>query len=404
MAVAVRSFKEYSMKRRIAALRLQAWYRMVLIRQTWAGHLQDFRRYSTIWKPLLDSLGRLANGPGSPSNAYIRADIKTHRELIKSRSITWESIKTQHNDMMRTNLDSDASTASYPIDETEKLDSAVLSALNLPDDNMNKENDTDIETDGSSAPNSAQTNKIVKLSSNLNTATNTCSRPPCDHIQLTKDVIRWLDRQDSKYRNFFVRRIYQLAMGERSRILKKNITGTRRTTIWETYLDQKSAQRILWTEYKYEHRQLPLQHSTENHERGIFVWYVAKHDNVPRLIKLIDNAESRSRRQLATGATSLFFDNNHTASKIANKIQEEDEDDNCGVLTWHEESHSILADPFASTPLKVHTMHRDELSNFTSSSSWKPPLRLTQEERSCVQRKGTVLLLGRSGTGYVLEN
>ena len=110
------------------------------------------------------------------------------------------------------------------------------------------------------------------------------ARPQCDHIQLTKHVIRWLDRQDSKYRGFFVRRIQQLALGERSRILMKHLTGTRRTTIWETYLEQKSGQRILWTEYKYE----PRHHLSEKHveiqERGILVWYVAKHDQVSRLI------------------------------------------------------------------------------------------------------------------------
>ncbi len=91
---------------------------------------------------------------------------------------------------------------------------------------------------------------------------------------ITKDVLKWLDPQDFKYRGLFLRRIRQLANGERSRILKKNVTGCQ-TTIWETYLDQKSGQRILWTEFR---NKQDTEHPYEcEYEYGILIWYVAKH-------------------------------------------------------------------------------------------------------------------------------
>ena len=36
--------------------------------------------------------------------------------------------------------------------------------------------------------------------------------PECEHVKLTKEVLKWIHRQDSKYRNFFVRRCNQLAL------------------------------------------------------------------------------------------------------------------------------------------------------------------------------------------------
>ena len=63
---------------------------------------------------------------------------------------------------------------------------------------------------------------------------------------VTKAVLTWIRKTEGKFVNFFLRRIEQLASGQRSRILQKNLVGSA-TTIYETYLDQHSAQRILWT-------------------------------------------------------------------------------------------------------------------------------------------------------------
>lgn len=44
-------------------------------------------------------------------------------------------------------------------------------------------------------------------------------------IKMTKEVVKWLRQGDNKYLEFFVRRVEQLAAGERSRILAKRLTG-----------------------------------------------------------------------------------------------------------------------------------------------------------------------------------
>jgi hypothetical protein len=68
----------------------------------------------------------------------------------------------------------------------------------------------------------------------------------CTKIQLTGDVVKWLRQIDPKYREFFVRRLQQLASGDKSRILAKRLKGSK-STIFETYLEQKSGHRIMWS-------------------------------------------------------------------------------------------------------------------------------------------------------------
>ena len=314
---------------------------------------------------------------------------------------TWESIKAERFDMSLALLDttSDCTTADGDSDAnginslsdiveieaaTNCLDSAVRTALTLPEE----EEDEHVVAQTGLTDDFEHDEEQASLSArDVNAAPWHTPRPKCDHIQLTKEVLRWLDRQDSKYRGFFIRRICQLADGDRSRILQKSLTGTNQTAVWETYLDQKSGQRILWTEYKYEEEQSIVNNS--QHQRGLLIWHVAKHDNVSRLIKLIDDAERRSRNKLTTSAEALFC--NEGTSSTAR----DDGDDN--ILTLDDNPKHILADPFANVPLKKYILRRDEVSKL--AKSWRPPLHLTSEERKCVEKDGTVLLLGRSGTG-----
>ena len=60
----------------------------------------------------------------------------------------------------------------------------------------------------------------------------------------------------------------------------------------------------------------------------------------------------------------------------------------------------ILLDPNGNTPLKIHELPSAELDKLIIED-WKPPFRLTNDERKIVQTPGTVLVLGRSGTGKV---
>ena len=63
-------------------------------------------------------------------------------------------------------------------------------------------------------------------------------------------------------------------------------------------------------------------------------------------------------------------------------------------------SDTILPDPDANTPLKIHQLPATEIDKL-EQDAWTPPFRLTNDERKIVQTPGTVLVLGRSGTGKV---
>lgn len=156
----------------------------------------------------------------------------------------------------------------------------------------------------------------------------------------------------------------QLAAGERSRILQKRLKGSQ-STIYETYLEQKSGFRILWTE----------------EEDNIIVWFVAKHKEVSRLMKLIDDSKSRSARQ-------------QLSEEIISELQ-------CDNLIPHSaQREGVLLDMFGNVPLKLYDMTFQSIDDMTMES-WTPKLHLTDEEREVVEANGTVLVLGRSGTGKV---
>lgn len=62
----------------------------------------------------------------------------------------------------------------------------------------------------------------------------------------------------------------------------------------------------------------------------------------------------------------------------------------------------MLVSPFSNVPLKIHSLRTSEIDNFLADSDWTPPIKLTKQEEDIVKREGTVLVLGRSGTGKTL--
>ena len=61
----------------------------------------------------------------------------------------------------------------------------------------------------------------------------------------------------------------------------------------------------------------------------------------------------------------------------------------------------VLLDPVGNVPLKLYITLSNELHMF-KQDGWIPPLRLTPKEKEVNAQSGTVLLLGRSGTGKTL--
>ena len=132
----------------------------------------------------------------------------------------------------------------------------------------------------------------------------------------------------------------------------------------ETYLEQKSGFRILWTE----------------EGDSIVVWVVAKHKEVSRFMKLIDDSKSRSARQQLPEELAADLRNDYALPVAA-------------------ERKEVLLDVYGNVPLKVYDIPCHSI-NEIASEDWTPTLHLTEEERDVVESEDpTVLVLGRSGTG-----
>jgi hypothetical protein len=321
---------------------IQAMYRGSAVRRAHRSRLlsrlDEMQRFHAIWEGSMSLLS---------TNSLSKGDW------------TWQMVKQQEHDIMR--IDEAIEDEEMFSETTKRLEEAAVRALS--------EMNTPPASGLVATPSSAQDEEKDEPASLLDSASLTQPEfqpENCDNIKLTSDVVKWLRRCDNKFREFFARRMKQLAAGDRSRILAKRLTGSE-TLIYETYLEQKSGQRILWT---------------ESDDGSLLIWYVAKHKSVSRLMGLIDDAENRSSRQL-TSASTLPNIHDETEAK---------------VVSEQVEAERIMLDPLGDTPLKLYEVAPDEIEKL-SDPTWKPRLHLTTREREVVETPGTVLLLGRSGTG-----
>ncbi|GFH43984.1 P-loop containing nucleoside triphosphate hydrolase protein [Chaetoceros tenuissimus] len=310
-------------------IQIQSFFRGILTRKLKlsqeVAHLSDFRRFYKRW--------------GSCFAPAILAD---------SKDIDWAALKEKQAFIRRQDIllqDDDSK------DTKQRLDDAMTLALTSGTECH--ESDSNIETE--------------EIEYKFGPTYNDGPRKVVRKIHLTADTEKWLRTCDSKYRDFFIRRIKQLASGDTSRILRKRLKGSTRT-IYEVYLEQKSGFRILWTE--------------EGDQ--VLIWYVAKHKNVSRLIKLIDDSRNRSNR------TRVYIDDVEGLDDI-----------NASIMKNNKDRKEILLDPLGNVPLKRYEVTIDNIDEL-STGEWKSCLVLTEEERDVVETKGTVLLLGRSGTGKTI--
>jgi len=180
-----------------------------------------------------------------------------------------------------------------------------------------------------------------------------------DNIEISNPVNKWLDAADSKYRQMFLRRIEELARGHRSYAYSKRLIGCSHP-LFEAKLD--AGMRIMWTEL---HRQ--------GEAPSIMIWFVSKHDKVPHYVKLMN----------------MYFSRQKTARDAAVGIEGD-------AISLGE--HTCLLDPIGNSPMKIYMASRDDLATIGISNR-KLPLRLSSHEKRVNSHEGTVLLLGRSGTG-----
>lgn len=81
-----------------------------------------------------------------------------------------------------------------------------------------------------------------------------------------------------------------------------------------------------------------------------------------------------------------------------------------GTVRWIDVADDeVLLDPFGNAPIKLFEAKADELSGSVvsaASKKWSPPLLLSAKQKKINAQRGSVLVLGRSGTGktYYLVN
>ena len=134
----------------------------------------------------------------------------------------------------------------------------------------------------------------------------------------------------------------------------------------ETYLENKSGHRILWT---------------QEPETGILIWYVSAHKKVSRYAALIDDSEKRSARPLTDAMEALDF------------VQQP------STVSLTFERGRVYLDPKKHVPLKLYDVQDEDMERLEGMANWQPSLYLTPREREIVETPGTVCVLGRSGTG-----
>ena len=121
-----------------------------------------------------------------------------------------------------------------------------------------------------------------------------------------------------------------------------------------------------------------LSHSISSHNHCLDLLHS---QNVSRLAKLIDDAKNRTARQQLP----------------QDFVSELDADPTLRTASRGE----VMLDALGNVPMKLYDINIDDIDDI-NDTSWMPQMHLTKEERDVVEAKGTILLLGRSGTGKTI--
>jgi hypothetical protein len=105
-----------------------------------------------------------------------------------------------------------------------------------------------------------------------------------DNIEISNPAMKWIEKQDSRYSSMFWSKIEELSTGRRSYALSKRLKGTTHP-IYETKLD--SGMRILWTQLR-----------RESEVPSIIIWFVSKHDDVSKYLRVMNDYFNRQKKML----------------------------------------------------------------------------------------------------------
>jgi hypothetical protein len=288
------------------------------------ARLLEFRHFTSVWKHAADTAAQRASAPLTLTG--------------------WALVRERINMKKTEFIDEDGNLA----ETDEKLNKALAGALEEDDEVEDELVEDEVESDL----------EDVVMENNIIDAQDKLSMIDWSQFQVTSHVCKFLKTGDTKYREIFVKKITQLAKGERSHKLQKPLQGCE-SVIYETYLENKSGWRILWTQ----------------EADSLVIWFVCQHKSVSRFAKLIDDAKNRAARQQLPDSFISEMENGISPQKMEVKL-----------------------DPIGNVPLKLYDVSFDNVNDIVDES-WAPQMHLTPEERDVVETIGTVLLLGRSGTG-----
>jgi hypothetical protein len=195
-------------------------------------------------------------------------------------------------------------------------------------------------------------------------------------IEISQHVKKWFEKERLlEIRDKFQRTLAALAKGHRSYAFSKRLQGCKTVTpVFESKLLR--GPRILWTYIFRRDKSIQMHH---NSSAVILVWYVVmKHDSVPHFLDLIETAIKRTAKQLGS---NKWLEISSEALDLSEEI--------------------VLIDPMKNVPMRIYVTPTEEIDQLCNVD-WKAPLRFNKHEQSVRKQQGTVLLLGRSGTGKTL--
>ena len=198
-------------------------------------------------------------------------------------------------------------------------------------------------------------------------------------IEISQHIKKWFEKERLlEIRDKFQRTLAALAKGHRSYAFSKRLQGCKTVPVFESKL--LKGPRILWTYIFRRDKSIQMHHNNNSSSSAvILVWYVVmKHDSVPHFLDLIETAIKRTAKQLGS---NKWLETSSEALNLSEEI--------------------VLIDPMKNVPMRIYVTPTEEIDQLCNAD-WKAPLRFNKHEQSVRKQQGTVLLLGRSGTGKTL--
>lgn len=220
---------------------------------------------------------------------------------------------------------------------------------------------------------------------------------------LTPDAMGWVKKQNDDTRVLFVERIKRLMIGDRTNVRSELRKGTKAKFNMVAKFNKR--EKIICA----------------IRNDALMVWYVCPTGMVKRRLEDVGrsydrvlendravgpdpNAEVSSRPTSPTFSDSgsrptspTFGGSSRPTSPLPTTGDEDAHDSDVEDI-----EPEMLVDPSSNVPLKLHEVNECDLDNFKVDANFTPTVKLTKAEEAIVKKGGTVLLLGRSGTGKTL--